>query len=336
MDRRSFISLGLSAAAVSAFGDPVPEVDPSTVSVKELEDAIRLLNATTWRDAAKREMALTVAQNHIYAMKTGKPYIDFVTAGLKLSASEVADWHAKHPVLKWYDDAFDKVLAEVKATEVKGKTPAVWYVYNMGFVVKTATCAFALDLCHRKAPELVPYLDFALCSHNHGDHYTTAFAGAMSKANKPFITNFLLNYDAYVKAPVKEMTLKGVTLRITEADHNPHLPGSINCVEARCSQDPDAYVIYHSGDAHRPDQLHPVCPHPDLFIGHTAIGFSFPKAYETTMSAKVMVTAHHQELGHLGGRWRCVGFHEEPAKIAKELSALGATAAMPVWGERMV
>jgi len=336
MDRRSFLSFGLSAAAVSAFGAPVPEIDPTTISANELDEAVKLFDATTYRDADKRATALEVAQRHIYAMKSGRFYDQFRSAGLHLSADEVSAWHRRQPVLAWYDHAFDKIMAEVQSTIVTGRNPAVWYVYNMGFIVKTSTCTFALDLCHRKAEKLVPYLDFALCSHNHGDHYTTDFLRAMCAAGKPFISNFNLQWDWYVKEPVKELTIKGVTLRITEADHNIHLPGAINCVEIRCSQDPDAYVIYHSGDAHRPDQLHPLCKNPDMFIGHCAIGFSFPKAYQTTMPAKLMVTAHHQELGHLGGRWRCVGFHEEPARIKNELTALGAKVAMPVWGERMI
>ena len=43
-----------------------------------------------------------------------------------------------------------------------------------------------------------------------------------------------------------------------------------------------------------------------------------------------------KELGHLGGRWRCVGFHEEPARILRELGEMGLRAAMPVWGDRIV
>ena len=44
----------------------------------------------------------------------------------------------------------------------------------------------------------------------------------------------------------------------------------------------------------------------------------------------------HQELGHLGGRYRCVGFEDEPLQIVSSLRNAGYKSAMPVWGDRIV
>ena len=63
---------------------------------------------------------------------------------------------------------------EIEIVKVTGR-PAVWFIYNMGFVVKTAKSLFAIDLHHRRAELLAPKLDFALITHNHGDHYTERF-----------------------------------------------------------------------------------------------------------------------------------------------------------------
>ena len=87
------------------------------------------------------------------------------------------------------ETAFDKVLAEVKATTVTDGRPAVWHVYNMGTVVKTREACFSIDLMHRRGHEFAPLLDFALITHNHDDHYTEPFYRAMDRAHKTVIAH---------------------------------------------------------------------------------------------------------------------------------------------------
>ena len=67
--------------------------------------------------------------------------------------------------LKAAELAFDRVLKAAKSTIVAGDAPAVWSVYNMGYVVKTRKSLFAIDLKHRRAAEFAPLLDFALVTH---------------------------------------------------------------------------------------------------------------------------------------------------------------------------
>ena len=333
LNRRDFLTLGACAAAVKCIGDPVPEVDPAEIKVADFDAALRTLRETTMFDAEKRKAALEVVQKHIYAMKTAKAYERFRSGGLRLSPAEVAEFHRENPPLRWYDEAFDRVRDEVRTTSVTGDRPAIWYVYNMGVVVRTKTCVFAIDLCHRKACELIPDLDFALCTHNHDDHFTEDFMKGMVAAGKPFVSNFDLQWNWYT-AEERTLEIKGVRIHVTRTDHNKFLPKAMNCYEVECGGE-TPFVIFHSGDSHRPDQLRSRTKNPDVFFGHCAIGFSFPEAYQTTMSAKLMVPLHHQELGHLGGRWRCVGFHEEPVKVIRGLRELGARTAMPVWGDRI-
>ena len=42
--------------------------------------------------------------------------------------------------------SFDKVCKEVHKTKVKEGTVAVWLLYNMGYIVKTPTATFGIDL----------------------------------------------------------------------------------------------------------------------------------------------------------------------------------------------
>ena len=54
------------------------------------------------------------------------------------------------------------------------------------------------------------------------------------------------------------------------------------------------------------------------------------------MPAGMYIPLHHQELGHLGGQWRCVAFEDEPLKIVRALRDAGYKSYMPVWGDRIV
>ena len=87
-----------------------------------------------------------------------------------------------------YDEAFRKVVREMRDKKV-GDTPAIWYVYNMGVIVKTRQSLFSIDLCHRLAPTIADELDFAIISHNHLDHYTREFYRAMSALDSHILVN---------------------------------------------------------------------------------------------------------------------------------------------------
>ena len=131
------------------------------------------------------------------------------------------DGPPRFAALRRLDDAFRAVQRAVAETTVPaGGPPAVWYVYNMGIVVKTAQSLFSVDLQHRFAEELAPSLDFALITHNHHDHYTRRFYDAMNGIQrKTVVSNFLDNYAAHFgkKAPggftraEKIFTFKDVT-----------------------------------------------------------------------------------------------------------------------------
>ena len=171
------------------------------------------------------------------------------------------DWFglARKAALQRLDDAFDKVLAEVKSTVVADR-PAVWLVYNMGVIVKTKEACFSIDLKHRKAPEIAPLLDFALITHNHGDHFTEEFYQAMNGAGKTVISNFKDNYgtkdwrkDGGYTREVKTFRIKDVAIRTSPTDHNSYLVDFTTAFEIRIGD----YVIYHSGDCSNVAKLNP-------------------------------------------------------------------------------
>ena len=260
----------------------------------------------------------------------------YCRSGLSLDEAEGARIRAELPALQRYEDAFDRVLAEIDQTEVTGR-PAVWLVYNMGIVVKTAKSLFAVDLNHRRAELLAPRLDFALITHNHSDHYTDLFYRAMNDVeHKTVVSNFKDNYGAsratgrvggYTRA-VKTFEFGDVKVRTTLTDHNSYLVDFTTAFEITIGD----FVIYHSGDCSNADKLRPECPFPDVWVFHPRCGMK-PADGARAVNPKLAVVAHLNELGHARGRWRWTWAHGERDRQA--LGEAGFKAVVPLWGDRI-
>jgi len=257
--------------------------------------------------------------------------------GTDIAPEEVSAVRAKYPALGRYEDAFDKVLAEVKATEVTDR-PAVWFVYNMGFLVKTAKTFFSVDLHHRRAEELAPMLDFALITHNHLDHYTERFYAAMNNVEKKtVVSNFKDNYGAFFgkKHPggytraVKTFEFGDVAVRTTYTDHNSYLVDFTTVFEIKVGD----FVMYHSGDCSSAAKLKPECANPDLWMHHPLCGMDVV-AGAAAVKPKLSVVAHLNELGHAKNHARWTWAQGDKAK--EKLEAAGFNALVPLWGDRIV
>lgn len=245
------------------------------------------------------------------------------------------DWFglARKTALQRLDDAFDKVLMEVKATGVTDK-PAIWLVYNMGVIVKTKETCFSIDLKHRRAPEIAPLLDFALITHNHGDHFTEGFYKAMNGAGKTVISNFKDNYGTkdwkktggYTRT-AKTFRVKDVEIRTSLTDHNGYLVDFTTVFEVHVGK----YTIYHSGDCSNVAKLNPT-RRPDLWIVHPYCGMKSESGVEK-MKPQLTVMAHLNELGHARDRWRWTWTDGLKAKARVEET--GGAAIVPIWGERI-
>ena len=211
------------------------------------------------------------------------------------------------------DAAFEKVMREAKETVVTTDAPAVWSVYNMGYIVKTRKSMFSIDLVHRRAKEFAPLLDFALITHNHGDHWRKEFYAAMNGAGKTVVSNFLDNYGAadwrksgsdwhaaggYVRG-VKEFKLKDVEIRTSLIDHNDYLIDFTTAFEIKIGQ----FRLYHTGDSGKGTEpkLDTVWGRPDLWLFFPGCGIDVAKAVRK-INPKRVVFGHLWELGHKTGR----------------------------------
>lgn len=246
----------------------------------------------------------------------------------------VKEW-AKFPALVRLDKALDKVFAEVETTVVTDR-PAIWLVYNLGFVVKTRESVFSVDLRHPRAQQYASKLDFALITHAHGDHFTKPFYQAMDEAGKTVVSNFLPNKGAlkankvcgYTREP-KTFTFKDVTVTACKIiDHSPTLPNFTTPYEIKVGN----YLIYDTGDCCFANQLNP-SRKPDLWLMHPLCCDLRVDEGVRRFHPKLTVIAHINEFGHPinGCRWTWQEGLREKARCEKA----GGPAVMPLWGDRV-
>ena len=237
--------------------------------------------------------------------------------------------------LRRLDAAFGKVLKEVRDTVVTDK-PAVWYVYNMGVIVKTKESCFSIDLHHRRAPEIAPLLDFALITHNHGDHFTEDFYRAMDGAGKTVVSNFKDNAGAkaanaecgYTKG-VRTLKLKDVEIHTALVDHHKTLLiDFITSFEIIIGK----WRLYHTGDQADEGKLNPARS-PDLWMPHTYCNeWPIVKGVKK-FSPKLTAALHLHEFGHPRGRFRLT--YADGLRAKAEIEKAGGAAIVPVWGDRI-
>ena len=282
------------------------------------------------------EQELDVRQGEIDAI-TPKDFAAYWQRGVDLPADELVAMTRRFPVLDRLESAFEKVYQEANATVVSDiDHPAVWYVYNMGLVVKTPKTMFSIDLHHRRAEEFAPLLDFALITHNHNDHYTERFKHAMDRVqHKPVVNNFFDNYGVrdrkfggYTRARSKTFQYGDVKIITGLCDHNNYLIDYTTPFEVQIGK----FTLYHSGDCCGHSKLH-VSRQPDIWVFHPRCGMDPAKACVEAIRPKKAVVAHLQELGHAkgGARWT----YTNGISDRRRIEAAGYPAIMPLWGERL-
>ena len=227
--------------------------------------------------------------------------------------------------------SFDKVYSEVRTTKVKEGTVAVWLLYNMGYVVKTPSSVFGIDIHTKFVDKAADMLDFVMITHRHGDHYNIPFLRAMTAKGKAVYAAFELEGVDVTKVEHKAVYEVGeVKFRTTIGDHNKKLRNFVTAYEINCGANTTNTIIYHTGDSNNYTQLTPEQP-VDIFILHMAVGLNIQKAIDNIQPLHVFL-AHNQELGHKVNKWRWT-FHDA-LKLKDRLRHDHLW--IQCWGERVI
>lgn len=266
---------------------------------------------------------------------TADSFKTFVAAGPSLAPKDRETAFAASPGLRLYDEALDKVLRETAETSVAaGDTPAVWFLYNMGIVVKTPRALFAIDIAHRQGVRLAPLLDFALITHNHDDHWLPDFYFKVDGAGKTVVSNFLDNYRAFrsengnpggYSRGKRTLRLADATIRVAPSDHNGYLKNFTSTFEISVGD----WTLYHTGDSSNLAKLNPTHK-PDLWFVHPRCGLDVTAAVRKFHPRRTVI-GHLCELGHTKWRWTLADGLDEAAKA----EAAGTEAIVPLWGQRI-
>lgn len=203
----------------------------------------------------------------------------------------------------------------------------------MGIIVKTDTHCFGIDIHHRLAEKLVPYLEFVCVTHNHIDHSTVLFLKAMNDAGKIVYSNFFSSYGGYFKGTQQEIQYGNLTIQMYESDHNEHLRNFVMPFEIVCGKERESCVLFHSGDTCDANQLHPQSKRIDFHIVHPYVGLNVTEAAVKTVQAEVTLIGHLQEMYHPFNQFRWS--YQQGYKAAERIRAVGKKSYVPMWGEKI-
>lgn len=309
--------------------EPTPEPPQPNAAVETME----ALWETSPLDAdltTRRELFATI-QDYADACASST-FSSFLDADDRLAASLVKS----EKILTCYDAAFDRVLNGLREETPAAGEVHIWMLYNMGYVVRTPSGCFGVDIYHRRAAELAPYLDFYASTHVHQDHKWQGLIDAMLDAGKPVVSNYLEKpgYE-YTSETAADYTIGNFTLHTFITNHN---DGSTNVpvtvFQIDCGADTGHFVLLHSGDSNfRPEQFD-VTEEIDVYILRYAPNeLTENNVVGKLFTPKYALLSHILELSHADSstsRWTLEQGLSRASKLDCEHSH------MPFWGERLI
>ncbi len=283
-------------------------------------------------DLTLRKALFTTIQGYADAL-SASTFKSFLTAEEWLAGSLVKS----EDILCCYDAAFGRVLEGVKNVRPSGGEVHLYHLYNMGYVVKTPSGCFGVDLFHRRAAELEPYLDFICITHIHQDHKSEALIEAMMSAGKPVVQNFLdtPGYE-YTSTAAKDYAIGGFKIHSFITSHNNDAKKNVpvTVFQISCGEDSGGFTLMHSGDSNFTASQYDVTSEVDVYIPRYApnelsennvIGKVFTPGY--------VLLSHILELSHTdpdSSRWTL----QQGLARAARLDC--ANSYLPFWGEKLI
>lgn len=330
-------ALCFGAALVSCGGDsdeptPTPDPKPESETTSLMTALWKTTPITTDLTARKAAFANIQTAANGCSNTIFKSYLsatDVVATSLENS----------YPIIKAYDEAFDRVLDGVKSsTPAKGEVH-IWMLYNMGYVVKTSSGTFAVDIFHRRAEELASYLDFYAITHIHTDHKSEPLAQAMGKLGKPVLTNFSIEgiLPQYVSTENTDYEIGSFKIHTFITNHNNSSTNvNITVFRVDCGEAGGNCVIMHSGDSNFIAEQYQTVKNDniDIYIPRYAVNaLTENNVIGAVFNPKFVLLSHILELTHAdvaNSRWTLEMGLERASKINCENTY------MPFWGEKII
>lgn len=245
----------------------------------------------------------------------------------------------KEGTLYFYRKAMDKVLKEVKRTKVAPGHIVMWNLYNMGYIVKTPSHTFSIDLIHKHIDKFAKCLDFNLITHKHKDHGSPNEFQAFAAAGVPVYdghkrTNLPENLDWRYVEEGESIRFGKISINTRRTDHSRKPDGHkiVTTFEIDCGDDADNIVIFHTGDCRNYEQLNPEKP-VDFFIFHSAVGLDIQSAINK-IQPRFAVFSHGWEMGHSVTKFRWT--IDDLVAVSKSIKDFpDERKLIPSWGERI-
>lgn len=262
---------------------------------------------------------------------------------LSMADAAAAKEEETKDILALYKAAFDHVLSQVQSTKVENGSVVIWMLYNAGFVVKTPSATFGLDINHRYAVSLAPYLDFICVSHSDSDHIDNALMAAMDRAGKPVLSNFH-TANQYCSTVPTTYTIGDIKIKTSITDEN---ETDLHCTtihRIKCGSDTGGFEIIHTGDSSYDRTQFTECL--DGSATNVLIlryGGGAEKNILGTLSGQVVpeyvILSHVEELRHYPNKSPKRAWISQAVDNMK--GTFGSTSAagkcyLPFWGEKMV
>lgn len=286
---------------------------------------------------------LSIEENRISLLKTIETYSDILHNTFfkqyLIEPDEIAEEIENSvPILYFYRSAFDKVFDEVRNAKVEEGSSLVWMLYNMGFIVKTPSGCFGVDIDHRYAEKLEPYLDFLCITHNHGDHYNKKLMEAMRQKGKPILSNFYEEDKQYFSTTASEYKIGTFTITTDISDHlrSPDLQNFVTLFRIDCGDDSGGFSMLHCGDSgFIPERFKNVQGPVNLLI----LRWGAPRENDILGTSEGQILPDYAALSHLI-ELRHRPYPRGQASITKTLEHLPNVQCdntfIPFWGEKVL
>ena len=250
----TFVLEPYAGEEVSRKGEVVLRTDGGSLCTVTVEQSLYANKAVQNLYRLWQTDPMSPDEERIDLLQTMQDYTDMLPpdefkAYLDASDDVAEEMEQEYAALSCYSHAYSHVLDGLKYDTVEDGSVAVWLLYNMGFVVKTSSAAFGIDLNHRMAAGFAPYLDFLCVTHNHSDHTATELMQAMANAGKPVLSNFWQGSSSYCSTVPTNYVIGDFRITTAITDHNEELRNFITVFRIECGQDAGGFSFMHCGDS---------------------------------------------------------------------------------------